>query len=528
MALRPSAAVQVVDEGLLFCGWSSSSLMACGAGVIRVWQALEPLLRDGTDVAELGGRVPAQVAPVVDTFLEVLSTHEMLMPVGGLSEDESEPARRYLEQFAPDPGEASAAVRSTVFSVCAEPARAERIRALLRQSGLRCTTPGEAASMAVFAGSAEEFARESDRPGQDIRLAAVSCGPSVIVADCAEGTGRLAAAIGRLTAQGTESTGPGPLIWKMACSVLVDAAFHLLAGTAATDRCHLVDSAGVRRLPLAPPRRSAAQWGALEDTGEPWRPRDDSGLLGRTEPVAAEVIGPFPAPRPGTLVQHPLAVQVVPGSPGTPGAGPDQAAAGADALLSDLRRCIAAQTSDTNWVTGPFPAAGDGWADFLADAAGRLLVELSVEPADPAPVTTRAARRWAAALTRLTGSEPTVCSTRSAFCPGVVLARAAGAGAESCGYGSGTATAVEHALRGLLKRVITSGPPDPSRVGVSHHPAATEDLLGAVLGEHPEFLGPTESVRAMERALPGFRVEVADLAGGLLATGMMVGRAGVR
>lgn len=498
--LRPGAAVEAVEEGLLFSGWQGSTLMVCRPGVAKVWRAVEPAVRGGFEAAALRERLPEAARGVCDVLVATLRDNGMLMPAP-VRWAAGERAQEYLAHSAAEPDVAAERLAATAVGVRGAAGQVAEVARLLGECGIRLAQDLDddaEVGWSVYVGDRSGFT------GDELAavVAAVAVGKTIVVAPCETGADRLRAALDRLPAEGE----PAPLTWAVARTVLIECVHRLLAGTSRPDRCFLVDATGSLDVPLAPPRRRPSPTALAAG---PWRPRDDTALLARLEPVTADRVGPFPAPAPGTLVQHPLARQT---AGGAQGAGLDQARAGADAVLAHLR--------DQAAGFGGHPVVGDGPADLLADTVGRLAVAEASEPGEPWTPGTPVSRRWVQAVTRLSdGRTPAVATTRSR---GAVVARAVVAGRESWGYGADAETAAEHAVRGLLKAVVADLPTGPHAVVVAHEAATALPLLAAALGI------PEDRTPPVEPLLATLGVQLLDLGGGLAGTGILVGTVGGR
>jgi hypothetical protein len=445
--LRPGAAVHVVEEGLLLCGWRDATLVKCAPGATKVWLAIEPMLRDGVDPTALRDRLPARATPLVDALLSAMWDQKMLMDVTG----DAEPG--YLDCFAPDPAAAARAARDEVFRVTGEPGLATRAGRLMVHCGLRTDDRG----VRIHVGDADGYVPSA--------LAAIACGDRVLVT-----SGPRESVDAAIAALGRDSAGtPSALTWTVALAVLVDLAHQVVAGTADPSVCTVVSHAQARTVPLPPPLVSAdARWVSVAERTT-WQPPDTSALLTRVASVAVDMVGSLRGPLPGELVQLPMARQRMWfADEQFEGAGIDQNAAGRDAVLTAARRFAG---------PGGLAVAGDGLIDLLADVTGRSLVA-KVDPPTSVwqPEGARAAR-WTAALDQETGTRPEVrCRTAD----GLVLATASVRGTTVWGYGADAETAAEHALRGLLKTVVVGG--ELGRVAVSHEQDAAAPLLCASLG----------------------------------------------
>lgn len=501
VALRPGVAVYVVDEGLLLCGWDSSTLVACTPGAVKVWQAVEPMLRTGVDRELLRDRLPAAAVPVVDTFLAALDERAMLVEAGVRAEPP------HLGYFAPDPSAASEVARRSVFGLAGDPALTGAVAATLAECGLRTGERG--VRWEIYVGDAAGY-RASARPPA---LAAIGCGDRVLV------TSGSADAVEALDTE--PDTCPSALTWAVARALLVERAHHLIAGTAAADRCALVTGARSHTLPLPPPLIDRdVRWMDVAGWTDGWRSPDTDALLTALAAVAVEpMIGALRGPLPEDLVQLPMARQRMwLAGERYEGAGIDQRGAGRDAVLTTARSQATAYSAPSR-DNGCLSVAGDGLIDLLADAAGRSLAALAEPPTEEYVPLGNRSHRWLAALRDRTGVEPTVHSRSSG---GVTLATAGVSGALTWGYGADAEVATEHALRGLLKRQVTDGDA-ADRVAVSHEPEAAEPLLRALLGAS-SLSSATATESLLRQRIPRLRVHVLATSGGWRAAAVALGK----
>lgn len=446
--LRPGTAVYPVDEGLLFCGWQSSALMTCGPGVVKVWQAVEPHLRQLIEPDTLRAQLPDPVAKVVRSLFDQLGEHGMLIAADEPATDD--PLTTALLHQAVDVDAAWSQAAATSVQLIGAASQLVGLRALL--PAFLLSDQGD--SLPVYLGPVADLPAET-------MLAGVAVGAQIMVATTPVGTARLCQAARTLDPAGDPGVG-----WVTARSVLVDQLYRCLAGPVDGGRAILVDGLLARTVKLAP----------LDRRPEPinWRdvPVDavETGPDDSAEPVlGARLIGPLPQ----ALAQHPLARQTVTLDGRTfDGAGVDQARAGDDALLAAARSTL----------DGPLTAAGRGGLDLLADALGRALVALAAPPVRPPTVADLAhpmIRRWLATAERFGPVE--VRTDQAPQSPAVVVATATVGPQVSWGYGATTSEAIEHALRGLLARLVAARD-GGDRVAVSHLIEAGRALVQAVVG----------------------------------------------
>ncbi|MEO9237106.1 MAG: hypothetical protein ABI418_03335 [Jatrophihabitantaceae bacterium] len=508
--LRPGAAVYVVDEGLLFCGWQNSALMTCGTGVRRIWSAVEPHLRGGVEPSRLIEQLPEPAVPVLRSLLAELDKHAMLTTL--VASAGQSPAEAHLTAFAPDPEGASRAARQARIVLSGPAELTAPVSQLLAECGL---SGSGTEPLALYLGDPTGLAVAGP-----VQVAAVAAGASVLVADCADGTARLLqAALARPAGSVT------PISWQVAGALVLERVHRALAGLAGPGTASLIEGQTARTVRLAPLRRPIAQlsWGA-------------AGMIEPAEPSAADELGgQLTGPLPAELVQVPLARQQVSvhGQPSYYGVGLDQERAGADALLAAARAQLPAalDRGGNDLLVGPFPAAGRGGLDLLAEAAGRALVALADPPAgEPAAraLADPLVRRWLSSAERLAGPVQ-LRAGGSAVCPTVALATAEAAGSLSWGYGVTSAQASEHALRGLLS-LLLAGDRQAGQVAAAHEVAA-ETFVRAVLADGlPDELPDLSELAAMvTERIPGLRCQPWDLDGefesrGIVGATVAVGR----
>ncbi|HLU45114.1 MAG TPA: hypothetical protein VKZ67_08875 [Natronosporangium sp.] len=134
--LRPVVHASPTSRGIHVRGWTSSFTIDGGAGLWRLWQAIEPSLVAGVPREKLGPpRARPEVAQAIELILTQLREHDLLVEV---------PAG--WEQTGPDTP--PAAVAAWLESVAADPAGAWR---RLRQAQVRIIGSGPVADAATRA-----------------------------------------------------------------------------------------------------------------------------------------------------------------------------------------------------------------------------------------------------------------------------------------------------------------------------------------------------------------------------------------
>ncbi|WP_027346918.1 hypothetical protein [Hamadaea tsunoensis] len=490
IVLRPGAAVYAVDEGLLFSGWSSGGLMSCSAGVVKLWRTVEPMLRAGADPDALRGRLPEKAGAVFDQILGTLTAHDMLMSLPNVA------VPPYLACIAPDPVAAARVAASVRLRLTGAAADVSGVGPALTRAGLHIDTlradaeredgpaAGESPVWTVYVGGPAGAA------GADVAVLVLNdvllVGTADVLADptvahhlkadpivvhhlkaqaAASPAGAGAAETAGTAESGAGADQPGPGEWAMARAVVVERVLRLCAG-------------------LTPPPVIIRGGTALPITETP-------------------------EPEPGDLPQLPLAQQRVRlAGQEAVGAGADQTAAAGDARRAAMRAWTGTLAAD-GWSVGPIGAAGGDPLDLWTDAVGRILVAQAGRPTEPAPPDLPRSVRWRRSIARRDGREPTVsCGVTSV---GAAIAVASSAQRESWGYGADRASAVEHALRGLL----VDAPP-PGRISVSHD-AETVRALEPLLGDR----------RRVAEAIPGLRFEMCEEVGATADGDILAGRIGI-